>query len=152
MTPTPVRWLPAAVFLALAFGLALLLLAASFLFGPQAAAIGKPGMAAISAAAIIAAGALACIHWRRLDEPAREAHKSAWFWGGTTGLAAVSIGLAALMFAPSASDAVTRYIETQRGHIHPTAFGLMLGFMACLLGQMLGYGVAWVRWWAKRRA
>jgi len=30
------------------------------------------------------------VWWRSLDELAREAHKSAWFWGGSFGLVAIT--------------------------------------------------------------
>jgi putative transcriptional regulator len=55
------------------------------------------GLPLLSAAALVALGST-LLHWRAVDEAAREAHKSAWYWGGMAG----TIGFAAVAWAMSA--------------------------------------------------
>ncbi len=81
-------------------------------------------------------------HWRGLDEAAQEAHKWAWFWGGSLGMApavlitavpSVSLGLAERLGYRSPGDLV------QFGA------GAVLAFM------IAGYFIAWGLWWFRRR-
>ncbi|MDZ4375609.1 MAG: hypothetical protein U1C74_29870 [Phenylobacterium sp.] len=80
--------------------------------------------------------------WQRLDEVAREAHKFAWYWGGSAGLSAgllmvvfVDTGrlAAPLLDGPSSSD------------------GFVAGALTVMMAQVVGYGVAWLGWWWSRR-
>jgi len=68
--------------------------------------------------------------WRRLDDMARDAHTTAWYWGGSAGLGVGLLSLIALTGVRS-----------------PFVGGAM--FAAGL--QLAGYGVCWVGWWAMRR-
>ena len=88
----------------------------------------------------MAAGLWVCAHWwRALDEAAQEAHKWAWWWGSTVGLAIGSVALFTLAYA--APDALTAAPKD-----------LLLGGAAILgAGQIAGYGVAWAFWWLQRR-
>ncbi|MCA3718467.1 MAG: hypothetical protein IM674_09460 [Brevundimonas sp.] len=77
--------------------------------------------------------------WRSLDEAAREAHKWAWWWGSTAGLAIGSVALYTLVY--SAPEALTASPKD-----------LLLGGAGfVVLVQTLGYAVAWAFWWLKRR-
>lgn len=77
--------------------------------------------------------------WSRLDEAAREAHKWAWWWGGTSGLAVAG----AVMLTVS-----TRGLDLPVLSGRP---GLMTGILLLLLCQTVGYAVAWAVWWLQRR-
>lgn len=71
--------------------------------------------------------------WRDIDEAAREAHKWAWWWGGSVGLAAGGViyltGVSRGFGSSDLGDGVV----------------LMLG------AQLLGYAIAWGVWWLQRR-
>lgn len=82
--------------------------------------------------------------WSRLDEAAREAHKWAWYWGGSSGML---IGLVLMLV-----------LKTRPADIAlPASLGqtpadlLLNGMMAILLFQLVGYGLAWAWWWLGRR-
>lgn len=74
--------------------------------------------------------------WRRIDEAAREAHKSAFFWGGS-----FAIGLALFLGAIELS-----VDQAGRGQL-PEWF---LGAIFAIVLQVLGYGLFWVVWWLRR--
>jgi hypothetical protein len=113
--------------------------------GGVSAAFGDSGPAApaIVAGAVglaMAAGVWVCaLWWRGLDEAAQEAHKWAWYWGSTFGGSLGAVALFTLAYGAEASLTA----EPQ---------DLFLGGAAIIvLGQALGYGVAWAVWWLKRR-
>ena len=96
--------------------------------------------AAVAVAMAMAAGLWACFRWwRGLDEAAQEAHKWAWWWGSTVGLAFASVILMTL-----------RYGVADLGEA-PVKDSLMLGAVLVAGCQTVGYGVAWAAWWLKRR-
>ena len=102
-----------------------------------------PARAAIIAAAVtlaMAAGLWACLRWwRGLDEAAQEAHKWAWWWGSTVGLAFAGVVLLTLIYGAA---------EVFDGPAKP----LFMAGAALVVGfQTLGYGIAWGLWWLKRR-
>ena len=86
--------------------------------------IGATGMIALTVLARATA-------WSRMDEMAREAHTTAWYWGGTLGLGLAVIGLTVLVGPRSA---------------------LFLGAAIAGLFALAGYGVCRVGWWVMRRA
>ncbi len=72
-------WVFAAVLMLGGFGLGLGMRALDWLDG----ALGVALMLAL----VLALGLLGAVsYWRRLDEAAREAHKFAWYWGGSVGV------------------------------------------------------------------
>jgi len=103
---------------------------------------GATGAAIVAAATAVAitVGLWSCsVWWRGLDEAAQEAHKWAWWWGSTFGLAIGSVALFSLVFA--AGDGLSGEPKD-----------LLLGGAALVAGvQTVGYGVAWAVWWLKRR-
>jgi len=78
--------------------------------------------------------------WLGLDEAAQEAHKWAWWWGGNLGFIAGSIGFA--LFALSG----VQLLE----HMNPNNL-IMVGLLAAMVAQSIGYGIAWMWWWQSRR-
>lgn len=95
---------------------------------------------AVTSALAMAFGLWASVRWwKGLDEAAQEAHKWAWWWGGTVGLCAAGVVLLTLMFG--AGDLGEGSVE-----------GSILAGTAIVIGcEIVGYGVAWVVWWLKRR-
>lgn len=96
---------------------------------------------AVNGFAMAAALWLCVWWWNRIDEAAREAHKWAWWWGGCTGMA---IGGAFLLTLFSRQGQVDQAGLTTNEVV---ASGMFL-MMTC---QVVGYGIAWAVWWAKRR-
>jgi hypothetical protein len=91
----------------------------------------------------MAAGIWACLRWwRTLDEAAQEAHKWAWWWGSTGGLAIGGTALLTVMIASLDRDLVIALPAQEL--IYVSALGTV-GV------QGVGYGIAWAVWWLKRR-
>lgn len=82
--------------------------------------------------------------WSLMDEAQKEAHKWAWYWGGSTGLLVGFIAIvAALKIDPHLAEAI-RPNGSSRAFVE-------LGFAAAAASTMVGYGVAWAAWWMTRR-
>ncbi|MEN5177035.1 hypothetical protein [Brevundimonas diminuta] len=81
--------------------------------------------------------------WRALDEAAREAHKWAWWWGGTLGL--VAGGAAVVIAALAGVNLLPAALP------HTDAALIALGVAAAFAAQAVGYGIAWCGWWIARR-
>lgn len=81
--------------------------------------------------------------WRRLDEAAREAHKWAWYWGGSAGMV---VGLAAILTLTTRDVDLARFLPADANP------GDMIvgGMMSILLFQLTGYTLAWGWWWLAR--
>jgi hypothetical protein len=103
------------------------------------------GTAVVTAAmlALVLPGTL--YYWRRLDEAAKEAHKFAWYWGGTMGLLVAFVTFAAI--TASGGELITTGLH---GHTTPEAF-VALGVIGVLAPQLVGYAVAWAGWWVAKR-
>ena len=81
------------------------------------------------------------VYWRNIDEAAREAHKFAWFWGGTGGLLSM-LPLGALV---GNERLLAVFSERSPGE------WVALGFLALLTAQLIGYALVWVGWWLRQR-
>ena len=79
------------------------------------------------------------LYWRRLDEAARTAQQSAWFWGGSIGM-----GLALALLLPPTSP---RWLPTD---VDPLLMA-PLGGVVVVAGALIGFLVAWAAWWIRRR-
>ena len=85
--------------------------------------------------------------WQMIDETAREAHKSAWFWGGSFG---AFIGLLAFVFWVRLDP--VHSAKLWLGVPPHQAFALVLmGVVGIVLAQVVGYAIAWAMWWLRRR-
>lgn len=126
----------------------------SLLFAALAGGLGRIGediegpagllFASLSLALVAASLVAVLLHWRRLDEAAREAHKAAWYWGGSLGLGVAGIGIGYLLARPEAD--LSRYA------IRPDDAGLLLsGALYVIAAQFVGYVVVWAWWWWSRR-
>ncbi|NBW07227.1 MAG: hypothetical protein EBR82_04290 [Caulobacteraceae bacterium] len=97
-------------------------------------------LVAIVVAIAMAVGLQATLKWwRGLDEAAQEAHKWAWWWGSTVGLAVAGVLFLTLLYGTG-----------PQGDASVKA-GLMIGAAVVIGCQVVGYAVAWAFWWLKRR-
>lgn len=84
------------------------------------------------------------VWWRGADEAVREAHKWAWYWGGTVGIA---VGMVVFGLLSWRGVAFTLPPLTQDGPA-----GYVMTGMALILGlELVGYLVAWAIWWLRHR-
>jgi hypothetical protein len=138
----PARGLAAfAVRMGLALAVGLLAGVGGAVFGDWPGPLGLLLTVLVNTAAMGAALLICVWWWRGIDEAAREAHKWAWWWGGCTGMA---VGGVALM------TALGREADTNLGGLSLNEV-FASGVMVILLCQVIGYGIAWAVWWAKRR-
>lgn len=81
------------------------------------------------------------VYWRNVDEAAREAHKFAWFWGGSGGL---------MLILPIAPLISTALLESWFGP-HTAYEWALGGVIAVLTLEIACYSLAWIGWWLVRR-
>ncbi len=87
------------------------------------------------------------IWMRSIDEAAQEAHKWAWYWGGSIGMAVGAvIGLMAIL--PQAAELTLPTLWPDRAD--PAAYVATGGALMALV-MFAGYLVAWAVWWWQRR-
>lgn len=100
------------------------------------------------AIAIMGAALWIGFQWMRsIDEAAQEAHKWAWYWGGSTGMA---VG-GALVIMTSLPQAKTLQIPAwYAGRTDPAAYAAS-GAFGMLLLMLTGYLIAWAWWWWSHR-
>ena len=135
-------------FVALALGLGFFLG-----FADDKAAMLSPNGAAfwilVTVAVFIMAASigLGALWMNSIDEAAREAHKAAWYWGGSSGMAVggVLIILAGLPMARTV-DIPAFFV----GRDDPAVYAAS-GAMAMMLLMLLGYTIVWAWWWMARR-
>lgn len=87
------------------------------------------------------------IWMRSIDEAAQEAHKWAWYWGGSCGMAVGSV-IAVMSILPQAAE--LRLPSLWEGRTDPAAY-MTAGAALIVMVMLVGYGVAWAVWWLKRR-
>ena len=92
---------------------------------------------------------LMSVKWMQsIDEAAREAHKAAWFWGGTGGMA-LGMVFVILSSLPQA-ERLTLESSWLDGRTDPAAY-MATGAILIVLLMTLGYTIVWAWWWWKRR-
>lgn len=96
------------------------------------------GASLVGIAALLGASIL---YWRNIDEAAREAHKFAWFWGGTVAM------MPMLAFGVFVSPERLVVMFGERSPAEWVAGGMG----ALLIAQMIGYGLVWAVWWLRQR-
>ncbi|MGH6965817.1 MAG: hypothetical protein ACREE0_15155 [Phenylobacterium sp.] len=127
--------------LAALFGLMVVLLAAQKAAGSFFIA---PVQLAILAAFVAGALWLTWRYWLAIDEAARDAQKTAWFWGGSLALIPGTVLLNTLA-APGVG--FLDWLATHAPNFSP----LVLGGLILAVIQLAGFLVAWAIWWAGKR-
>lgn len=88
------------------------------------------------------------VAWMRsIDEAAREAHKAAWFWGGSTGMA---VGGFLVILATLDEAASVRLLAFFPERTDPAAY-IATGAYGLMLLMIAGYTIVWAWWWWRRR-
>lgn len=83
---------------------------------------------------------------RSIDEAAREAHKAAWYWGGTGGMCVAGV----FMILGVLPQAETIAWPGLYGRTDPAAYAIS-GAFALMCAMLVGYTVVWLWWWWRRR-
>ena len=143
----PRGWLAVAV--APAFLLALL-----FVFG----VIGKEVMGFLYLVwFFVGVGPLTRQSWRALDEPSREAHKTAAVAGFGSGIGIGLVIVFLFLYFQNAADLIHDWLDnlitslTRLVVMPPIRAGYLLGILSIVLLQVVVYGIVWLFWWAQRR-
>jgi len=105
------------------------------------------GILVLSVMAMVGAMGVSVLWMRSIDEAAREAHKAAWFWGGSAGMSVGGV-LMILSSLPGAETIVGA--AGLFGRTDPTAY-MAVGAFALMTLMLIGYGVVWAWWWLARR-
>ena len=101
---------------------------------------------AVAIAAMVG-GMVVSVAWMRsIDEAAREAHKAAWFWGGSGGMALGGVLVCLTTLPQVASLPIPSWLD---GRTDPAAYAAT-GAFAMLLLMLVGYAVVWAWWWITR--
>lgn len=90
--------------------------------------------------------------WVRLDEPSREAHKFAWFWGGAPGLVVIQLVAVGAVASPLLAEPVAAFVATQSAAGATPEGGFFVGVFSAAIFQIAGYGLVWTCWWLSKRA
>lgn len=97
----------------------------------------------VLAVGVLAGSIISIRWWQGADEAVREAHKWAWYWGGSAGIAVVVV-----LFVLSSWDVITLNIPPYGDRPD----GAILSGAALTLGiQTIGYLIAWATWWLRHR-
>lgn len=102
---------------------------------------------AIAVVLMIGALAVGVVWMRSIDEAAREAHKAAWYWGGSGGMAVGGV-LAIMSALPAAARWKIPSILIDR--TDPAAYAASGAFGLMVL-MIIGYTIVWAWWWLARR-
>ncbi|ESQ81220.1 hypothetical protein AEYBE204_02475 [Asticcacaulis sp. YBE204] len=94
---------------------------------------------------IIGGLGISILWWQAIDEAQREAHKWAWYWGGSSGILLILPLFLTVRFGGDA--AIERFAQSigMGGHYFE------LGMLTVLGLTLLGYSVAWIIWWIRHR-
>jgi len=110
------------------------------IFGAMPGLLGFALTLVVNAVAMALAFVICIQWWKGIDEAAQEAHKWAWWWGGCTGMAAGGV-----LLLTALSREFERIDNLTANEI------LAMGMFLMLTCMIIGYGVAWAAWWAKRQ-
>jgi hypothetical protein len=100
---------------------------------------------------IMAAGMMAGAVWisaewmRAIDEAAREAHKAAWYWGGTAGMCVSGVALVLSSSNPW-RETLRRWVGAG---LEPIDY-MVSGAILMIAPMLVGYTLVWIWWWLAR--
>ncbi|MDO9077379.1 MAG: hypothetical protein Q7U72_08000 [Brevundimonas sp.] len=83
---------------------------------------------------------------RSIDEAAREAHKAAWYWGGSGGMAVGGVLLCMATLPQAGTIHIPSWLD---GRTDPAAYAATGAFGMMML-MLIGYTVVWAWWWITR--
>lgn len=82
-----------------------------------------------------------------IDEAAQEAHKWAWFWGGS---AAMALSMVLLFIGMTPMSKTIAIPSAFSGRTDPAAYATT-GALWLLVLMVAGYSIAWGIWWLRHR-
>ncbi|MEM1381074.1 MAG: hypothetical protein AAGH41_10670 [Pseudomonadota bacterium] len=85
------------------------------------------------------------LYWRSLDELAREAHKSSWYWGGSLGLVATLPVLIVFIETIRRDGLDLKELEPEIAMLMGVSGTLIVVLGGMLLGYLLAWGIFWFR-------
>lgn len=97
------------------------------------------------ASSLLLVAVVTVIWWRNIDEAAREAHKWSWYWGGSAGLSGVLVLFFLVNMTGGSFGRDTIVSAGLAGR------ELELGMATGAVLPVIGYAIAWVIWWWRRR-
>lgn len=106
----------------------------------------------VGAAVLIWLVAFTMYAWVRLDEPSREAHKFAWFWGGALALVVIMLIAVGAVASPIIGEPVAAFVANQARSATTPEAGFFVGVFSAAVVQVLGYGLVWTCWWLSKRS
>lgn len=124
--------------------------ALAFMLAPTIPDLGL--RSALGGLALIWLIAFATFAWLRLDEPSREAHKFAWFWGGAPALVVMQLLGVAAVATPFVGEPVAAFVASQSKNGATPESGFFVGVFSAAIVQILGYGLVWTGWWLSKRS
>jgi len=127
--------------LVLLFGVMFALIGAQRMLG---LALPAGGRLALAAVILIATSWLVRLYWRAIDEAAKDAQKTAWFWGAS--LAAIP-GVVLLEVLSARRFGLSEHLQSLAPHMSQ----LVMGGLIIILAQLAGFLLAWAIWWAGKR-
>jgi hypothetical protein len=91
--------------------------------------------------------------WMRIGEVAREAQKSAWFWGGSFALllALIAATTTQTPWFAGAWTGLFAFLDANRGHWRQANILFFSGVMFACLAQIAGAGIGALIWWNAQR-
>jgi len=104
-------------------------------------------LAPIVAGLMVTVLVVTLVWMRTIDEAAREAHKTAWFWGGQAGLAVGGVGVILAALPQASAFRAQAFFDVRDD---PAAY-MALGAGLLVLLMTAGYVAAWAWWWLSRR-
>lgn len=90
--------------------------------------------------------------WLRLDEPSREAHKFAWFWGGAPAMVVIMLVAVGAVATPIIGEPIAAFVASQARAATTPEAGFFVGVFSAAVVQIIGYGLVWTGWWLSKRA
>jgi hypothetical protein len=106
---------------------------------------------ALGVACLLWIVALGIYAWIRLDETGKEAHKFAWFWGGTAALVVAQLLAVGSLVTPVLAEPVGAMVANYTKDGQTAQTGFTLGVYAAAVIQIIGYGLVWAVWWLSAR-
>jgi hypothetical protein len=106
----------------------------------------------LGAAVLLWLVAFTMFAWVRLDEPSREAHKFAWFWGGAPAMVVIMLIAVGAVASPIIGEPLAAFVAHQARSATTPEAGFFVGVFSAAVVQVIGYGLVWTGWWLSKRA
>ena len=103
-------------------------------------------LSAFAVTVMVGAIVVGALWMRSIDEAAREAHKAAWYWGGSAGMAAGGVLMILTSLPQTSAIPIPSFFPDR---LDPAAYAAS-GAFAMMSLMMIGYLIVWAWWWIVR--